>query len=617
MAAKSLRILLSLLPPAVLMMPKSRAGGLAALCIFAAAAVLLILKGKETKREQTAEQTVGCIVLSLVMGLFFYLRWSTSGRFAALSSAAGLPTKQLCALAAAVLCFATCFSLNYLSTYLSLPVSEKRHEKGAVLLLIFLTAFLTITLASKCSPLYPFNDWVDPNTMFTVGKGMLRGRIPYRDLYEQKGPLLMALHALGAWISFDSFLGIWLLEIGACFCYLFLQFKILAYRFGRRAAAIIPLLALITYVPPAFVQGDSAEEFALPLLTYAIYLGVKSIHADKLPDRKDQILLGITSGCILWIKFSMLGFYFGWFLFFVLWAFRRKNSAELIRIIPGIAAGVMIISVPVLLYFFLNHALDIFAECYFINNVRYYPAFGSAEGPFRLAVNLWNGVRRFLEANPMVPVLFAAGLVWCFMRDEKNLAAFLLLTGLSGFLIIFMNGTSFPYYTFVFGCFSVLGLMWLSEIPQTGESMLSLSLKISFFACAAGILSFSENMYLLAYEKKDFPQFRAAEVIRQSGIENPSVLHYGLLDAGFNMDQGLVPGQRFFCHFNLLLPEQETEQKRYIDESVTDYVITCHLPLFETDNYELAGTFPGDFQKNGNSSQFFLYQRVREADHRD
>lgn len=80
-----------------------------------------------------------------------------------------------------------------------------------------ITAVGVITICSKSSPLYPFNDWVDSNVYMTIGRGMLKGRIPYRDLYEHKGFIIYAIHALAALISRTSFLGVWLLEIAAAF----------------------------------------------------------------------------------------------------------------------------------------------------------------------------------------------------------------------------------------------------------------------------------------------------------------------------------------------------------------------------------------------------------------
>ena len=69
-----------------------------------------------------------------------------------------------------------------------------------------ITAVGMITLCSKSSPLYPFNDWVDSNVYMTMGRAMLDGGIPYRDLYEHKGFIVYAIHALAAFVSSTSFL---------------------------------------------------------------------------------------------------------------------------------------------------------------------------------------------------------------------------------------------------------------------------------------------------------------------------------------------------------------------------------------------------------------------------
>ena len=82
-------------------------------------------------------------------------------------------------------------------------------------------AFITLLICSKSSPLYPVNDWVDANTYLTVGRGMLHGMVPYRDLYEQKGPLLYMLHAGAAAVTEKSFLGVFIIEVIACTAFLY------------------------------------------------------------------------------------------------------------------------------------------------------------------------------------------------------------------------------------------------------------------------------------------------------------------------------------------------------------------------------------------------------------
>ena len=74
-------------------------------------------------------------------------------------------------------------------------------------------SILFLLICTKSSPLYPFNDWVDSNAFFTMGKGMINGKVLYRDLFEQKGPLLYFIHGLSYLISNKTFLGVFIFEV--------------------------------------------------------------------------------------------------------------------------------------------------------------------------------------------------------------------------------------------------------------------------------------------------------------------------------------------------------------------------------------------------------------------
>ena len=47
-------------------------------------------------------------------------------------------------------------------------------RQGVICMLI---AALVLVWCSKSSPLYAFNDWMDANIFFTMGKSMLHGRV--------------------------------------------------------------------------------------------------------------------------------------------------------------------------------------------------------------------------------------------------------------------------------------------------------------------------------------------------------------------------------------------------------------------------------------------------------
>ena len=60
-----------------------------------------------------------------------------------------------------------------------------------------LLSFFVLLGTSKNSFLYAFNDWVDANAFFTVGKSIMNGVVPYRDLFEQKGIFLYFIYGFG------------------------------------------------------------------------------------------------------------------------------------------------------------------------------------------------------------------------------------------------------------------------------------------------------------------------------------------------------------------------------------------------------------------------------------
>lgn len=105
-------------------------------------------------------------------------------------------------------------------------LSNYLDNKKVILAILLIVSILTLLICSKNSPLYPYNDWVDGNAFFTMGKGMFNGKVPYKDLFEQKGPLLYLIYGTGYLISHDTFLGVYLLEVISYTIFGYFLFKI-------------------------------------------------------------------------------------------------------------------------------------------------------------------------------------------------------------------------------------------------------------------------------------------------------------------------------------------------------------------------------------------------------
>jgi len=180
----------------------------------------------------------------------------------------------------------------------------------------FLIAFLFLMVCSKNSSLYYMNDWVDANAFFTVGKGMVRGIVPYQSLFEQKGPLLYLIYGIGSFIHYQSFLGVFILEVFSFSIFLYFTYKIIILFYNEKSAYfIIPVFTLLLVTLKSFSHGGSAEEFTLPFFMVSLYFLISYLKSEELLlSNKIIFLIGILAGCVLWIKYTLLGFWFGWIL---------------------------------------------------------------------------------------------------------------------------------------------------------------------------------------------------------------------------------------------------------------------------------------------------------------
>ena len=367
----------------------------------------------------------------------------------------------------------------------------------------FIIAAICIALFSKSSPFYPINDWVDAQCFFTVGKSMMKGMIPYKDIFEQKGPLLYFIYGIASLISFDSFLGVYFIEVAAFASFLYLSYRVISlYIETAYALCVLPAYAVAMCVTSAFSQGGSAEELCLPLFMLAIYTMLKYCREDcsTVMDSKVVIGMGFAAGLVFWIKFTLLGIFFSWmaFLFFVTW--KKYDIKTGMKLCALFLSGMFLATVPWLLYFGYHNALTDLLEVYFYNNLFLYSE----------QVSFFNKLR-FLMENIFVvagnnKVLALLGLLGIGIVFDKNISKqeklFLAGSILSAYLFIYLGGRILPYYPLPLFCFCVFGSVFLFKIIQKSKIALLMKRYFSVVILFVSVLSIgygigeSCNMYL-------------------------------------------------------------------------------------------------------------------------
>ena len=445
------------------------------------------------------------------------------------------------------------------------------------------------------------NDWVDVNCFFTVGRGMLHGLVPYRDLYEQKGPLVYFVYALASLVSESSFLGVYLLE-GLCFaCFLHIGGNT-AETLSGHDTAYWPSAALLSFlvpITPAFSHGGSAEEFILPVLALGFGLVIRAMGEKRPLTRLECFSLGLCAAAALWTKYTFCGLFAGLAAAVLLWYAFTGKARDLLRLTGFALLGSLALSCAIVSWFALKGALPDLWQAYFVNNLSRYAQNirgGAYDAPLP---NLLN--------NLPWSVPGAAGLIWLLITVRKRgWAALAAWAGAAGlFLCTYASGRRYPYYALVLAVFAPLGLAAVFSLVRLPAKACAAWAVLLLAAGPWIALKTSGNTYLMNVKREDMPPYRFAETIRQSG--DSSLLNYGFLDGGFYFAAGTVPTERFFCTFNIDLKEMETEQRSSIDQGRTEFVVTRQRKLDRSAPYHLADEASMVFE--GRPWTYYLYQR--------
>lgn len=474
------------------------------------------------------------------------------------------------------------------------------------------------------------NDWVDPNCFFTVGKGMMNGKIIYKDLFEQKGPLLYFIHGIAYLISHKTFLGVYILEVISFSIFLFFSYKLInLFLEIKYSYVILPFLACLVLASKSFSAGDSAEEFGLALITISLYFLIKyfSSQYPAFIGYKVILINGIIAGCILWIKYTMLGFWFSWMMFMFIALVINKQYIKAVKSCFIFLLGMIITSIPWVIYFAINEALFDWINAYFITNIFLYSIkMNIVERVFSLC--------KFMLAMMITQYVFSfffiIGICYFIFTKKyfKEIISKLALISCGLFLIfgVYGGGRTYIYYFLIFYPFSILGFIVIADIYKRFLSnnilkIIVLQLKqiklIPIVVCLSVILSYflSDNVYFMKYKRDDLVQYKFSKIINQT--PNTTLLNYGFLDGGFYTISDILPNTKYFCKLNIpytKFHEMMDEQNMLIQQKKVEYIVvslSSSQSIFNVDipylldNYECISV---EAQYLGSNDSYYLFK---------
>ena len=470
---------------------------------------------------------------------------------------------------------------------------------------LIIVSIVTITFVSTSSPLYPFNPWDDVNVFFTMGRGIIHGLVPYKDIFDHKGPVLYFIYTIAALISERSFIGVWIIECIAASVFAIFSWKIVKlYTLPSKASIMVmPVFLGIVYTVKMFNFGGNTEELCFPLLSIAFYIGLRAVvEGDGLPVKHEALICGLISGILFWIKYTFLGFMIGFCIYILVISIKHKDAARLWSLVWRFLTGFIIITIPVLLYFLITGSLQYMYDAYFYINIFLYQNNPVSDPIASIPVirNIYIPIRCLSITNlyfPAFGVLLFLTMISILFTDKKHRNKTILLSLLTfvfSSVFIFTRLQAIYYYgyilTYGFGLSVVLVIrLWnLTEKAfKNNPGFIRILLSLIFTIFFALSLFLCKNRYLFMQPKTVLAQFLMADTIDRT--PDAKLLTYDVMDAGFYTAAELLPSNKYCAdkQFDDNYPLLREEQDRLISEGYFDYIVTSYFCEAEWDNYEL------------------------------
>ena len=240
-----------------------------------------------------------------------------------------------------------------------------------VFILLLLTSIITILLFSVVtSPLYG-EQYIDDSSVFEViGKGWAQGFLPYRDLWDSKGPYVFFIDMLG--YKLGGKVGLFILEIINIWITKWWIYKIFRFSFDKWKAFALSAICVSTIANLLWYFGNTQSEWCLPFLAASMYYIFDYVLAKEYSHKNaGAFAYGLTIGVSLmsrpinciYIAFSACAI--GALLIY------HKEWKNLFQNILFGLLGIITIVIPFVIYFALNGALYDMVFASFLYNLKY------------------------------------------------------------------------------------------------------------------------------------------------------------------------------------------------------------------------------------------------------
>ena len=304
----------------------------------------------------------------------------------------------------------------------------------------FVAVLWLLVFSTTTSPLYEMSGG-DSMIYRLVAQGWLDGDIPYRDFFDNKGPYLYLIDALGIRLT-GGIAGIFLLQTVNLTIALCLLYRIGLLFVCRRSYVYMAIGLSLVMLTGLVEGGNLTEEWSLNFVLLPVWLFLKhATGADSHHRWTNSLIYGACFGVIALIRINNACVLAAVFVAVAQMYIGKKQWLSLLKNILAALAGFALAVTPILVYFASHGALDDLIYATYTFNFIYTARWGEVVGKpwfYHAGVN-------FLY---MLPLFFLAYSVWHgARRDALKTSVFVFLNAACVFFFMaYIGSTGYSHY---------------------------------------------------------------------------------------------------------------------------------------------------------------------------
>ena len=447
------------------------------------------------------------------------------------------------------------------------------------ILLLCLIALLFVTIMSSTSFLYDYWYPLDSTIYQIIGKGWTEGNIPYVDLWDQKGPLLYFINALGYLITGNKY-GIFVIELIVYICFFLSCFYFFRKSFtSGKAIALVTLVAC--HLSQLMAGGNNIEQYVLPALMLAFIhvweWAEKSTKEHQVTHSwKWAFFFGlILSACMLTRLTNAVGICIA-FGIIVIYLFYYKQWKDLGDNIMGFFLGFFFLSVPFWAYFYMHDGLYELFYATILFNIDY---FNDSSLNIGTAYELISKILAYVGTYGLLTL----SLILC-LYDKVRVQFHLIWAIVSGFTLLYFLKTAMiehyaiiavPYYVIMIAEFHRLYYIFTH---QRHYKAIVQSIAVVF--CVIMLINGSFQVYQSLgniNQKTELIKQFDNDIINRKDVEKTQLICYGVHPLVY-LHNHITPECRFFALQDSYIKHSESLRPKVInsfEKTKPRYILLC------------------------------------------